>query len=181
MHENNVSGSVPEQAEMSPEAWLNECLMIGKQEARRVLALGIVPYTLTQDDLASEAQLTIARLFRDTRDGAYLRLSIRNSLRDLIKSSYGYRMVERTFQYDNTDLTPAGSIEPNHLNLNLAWLADVVPPAHIEVIRLIYYEGLTVGETAGVLGIQHQNVVKRLNRAHESIRKIISPETGAKT
>lgn len=178
MQENYDGGSVSELGKTSGESdhngglTIEDCLKLARYEAFRVRALGIVPYTITFDDLVSEAHVAIADLYPRIGPAIFkktlMRKAIRDRLLDTLKCGVtgGYRSAKRQLPL------PEGGGEPHYSKIDLRWLLARLEQKHVQIIRLIYYEGLTLEEASKRLRLTVPGTQSRLVAAIGSCQKI---------
>lgn len=158
MSENNEAGSVSEQPENVPEAWVNAALKTAEQEISRLVRLGFVPYTLDRDDLRSEANEIITTVLNAPE--AHVRTALRTRLIDLIKREYMKQRQELPQELLPQAGLPfsVGAIEFHQMTVGLT-------AKQLEAVNLVYLCGETEDSAATLLGIDQSTLSRRLSAA----------------
>jgi len=125
------------------------------------------------EDLVQGALLKAFERSRSFREGADLRVwlmsILHNHFIDLTRSRKASAARERAWAETNAGFTPAQGEHVVRLDqLRRAFLA--LPAEQAEALHLMAVEGLSVAETAAVLGAPVGTVMSRVGRAREALR-----------
>jgi len=80
------------------------------------------------------------------------------------------------FEAHSNDTEPLEKVERKNASSTVRKALDNLPPAHREVLVLVFYHQLSGPEVAEVLGITTGTVKSRLHRAKEALRRVLGNE-----
>ena len=116
--------------------------------------------------------MTRAPRFESTgHERAWIVRTTANTCKDLLKSAARRKTVALEAAGDPAAPADEPKLEPEDSTVTRA--VARLPRDQREAIHLHYYEGLSIAETAQVVGASEAAVTKRLSRARQALRKML--------
>lgn len=158
----------------------------GERRAQQALARKLAPRVLSTarkivwnpaeaEEVAQEAMLTFARDFPSLREpGAVVAFALRITTRLAIRNREQHRRDQSVRAQLQTE-SPLPQA-PNHDEAQTALrVLELLPDEQSETLILHYYEGLTVAEIAGSMGVSPNTVKSRLRLARQTLSGLLRP------
>ncbi|HEX3077278.1 MAG TPA: sigma-70 family RNA polymerase sigma factor [Lachnospiraceae bacterium] len=102
-----------------------------------------------------------------------LRITI-NTCKDYLKSAWSKKVIA-TDEFETTSFEEQGyqQIENEEDNLIVRKIVMELPPKYKDVVLCVYYQEMSIEETAGTLNLAQGTVKSRLNRAKTKMKKVM--------
>ena len=136
------------------------------------------------EDAAQEIMIRVCTSIKGLRDPkkfkAWLNSIVMNETRRFMKDNYmndtGADIDEyiNVIEEKNVDYIPHESAEKNDRNRIIMNVIDKLPKNQRLAILFHYYKGLSITETAGMMGVKQQSVSRSLKLAREKIKDELS-------
>jgi RNA polymerase sigma-70 factor (ECF subfamily) len=84
--------------------------------------------------------------------------------------------IDDDFELASNDTEPLEHMERNLTGAQVRHALELLPPAHREILTLVFFQQLSGPEVAEVLGINEGTVKSRLHRAKEALRRVLYGE-----